>query len=533
VIRISLLLPFLATLTVVCPLPAIERPAPSVRVDGGLVSGLLLGTGGEIRAYKGIPFAAPPVGALRWRPPQPVRPWEGVRACTRVGPACPQPKQIVFGNEIFKQDEDCLYLNVWTPVKDTRTKQPVMFWIHGGGFTTGTGGLRVYDGESLARNGVVVVTINYRLGPLGFMAHPQLTKESEHGSSGNYGLLDQIHALKWVQRNIGAFGGDPTRVMIFGESAGAVSVAQLMISPLAKGLFHRALAQSGGPSGHARKLKERSGRLESAEAMGVRLAGLLGCESAPDTLAALRAKSPDEILKVADPAQGLFGKGMKFGPVVDGWVLPNDPLQMWDEGKQHPVPFIAGSNADEATIFLRQLPIQRALGYKLIVRTMFGSHAQEILRLFPAERDEDVRQALNKLTTVSAFTCPARLMVRSIERIEKPSRLYFFSRVPDFAKPMDLGAFHGLEIAYVFGNVRQGVTLDGVDRKLSESMRAYWVNFARNGNPNGPGLTDWPIYNTAKDQYIEFGDKIKVKAGLYREACDVLDKVRRARGRAR
>jgi len=507
-----------------------ERPAPSVRVDGGLISGVILDAESKIRAYKGVPFAAPPVGTLRWKPPQPVKPWDGIRTCTKAGSACPQPKQMVFGNETIEQSEDCLYLNIWTPAKGADAGLPVMFWIHGGGFTTGTGGLRFYDGESLARKGVVVVTINYRLGPLGFMAHPLLTQESKNGSSGNYGLLDQIHALKWVQRNIKAFGGNPECVMIFGESAGAVSVAQLMVTPLAKDLFHRALAQSGGPGANCRKLKERSGKLESGEAMGERLAGLLGCKDGPDPLAKLRAKTPEEILKAADPAQGLFGKGMKFGPVVDGWVLPDDPRRMWEQGKQHPVPFVAGSNADEGTIFLKQLPIKRVLGYKLVVRTMFRSHAQEILRLFPSENDEDVPQALNKLTSVTAFIHPARFMVRSMERIRKPAGLYFFTRVPDLAKSMKLGAFHGLEIAYVFGNARPEMKLGAMDRKLSDTMRAYWVNFARTGNPNGTGLPKWPVYDAEKDEHLELGDEVQAKAGLYREACDLLDKLRREQG---
>jgi para-nitrobenzyl esterase len=514
----------------VYPLMAEDRPAPSVRLDGGLISGVVLGEQGDIRAYKGVPFAAPPVGELRWKPPQPVKPWDGVRACTNVGGFCPQPKQIAFTHEDGQQSEDCLYLNVWTPAKDETAKLPVMFWIHGGGYTTGSGGLKSYDGEKLARSGVVVVTINYRLGPFGFFAHPLLTKESEHASSGNYGMLDQIFALQWAQRNIAAFGGDPHCVMIFGESAGSASVSRLMVTPLAKGLFHRALAQSGGPIGQNRKLKETAGRTESAESMGERLAKALGCDTAPDVLAALRAKTPEEILKAAEPAQGLFGKGMKFGPVVDGWVLPEDPALMWEQGKQHPMPFITGSNADEGTIFLRQLPIKRALGYKLVLRTMYGAHADEMSKLFPAEKDEDVPDAMSKLTGVGAFIYPAREMVRWMEKIKQPSGLYHFTRVPKTAQERNLGAFHGLEIAYVFGNVRPAFVLDEVDRNLAETMRAYWVNFAKTGNPNGPGLPDWPIYCVEKDQHLELGDKIEPKAGLWKDACDLMAKIRREKG---
>lgn len=251
--------------------PAIGIEDP-VKTESGLVSGLAAGPSGEVRVYRGIPFAAPPVGPLRWKPPQPANSWDGVRECTRFGPWCPQPRPFVAFESGQIQSEDCLYLNVWTAARSAGDRLPVMFWIHGGGFTTGSGAMASYDGTALARQGVVVVTINYRLGPFGYLAHPLLSRESPQGVSGNYGHLDQIAALHWVRKNIAAFGGDPGCVTIFGESAGAMSVCRLMVSPLARGLFHRAIAQSGGAHGRNRHLREPRGLLAPMEAEGERIA---------------------------------------------------------------------------------------------------------------------------------------------------------------------------------------------------------------------------------------------------------------------
>jgi para-nitrobenzyl esterase len=499
-----------------------------VRVDGGMVSGA---ASGEVRAYKGIPFAAPPVGDLRWRPPQPVKPWEGVRACEEYGPWCPQPKPMV-GRELGTMKEDCLYLNVWTAAKDTVEKRPVMVWIHGGGFTTGSGAMASYDGAALAREGAVVVTINYRLGPIGFFGHPLLSKESPKGLSGNYGFLDQIAALEWVKRNIAAFGGDPGCVTIFGESAGSASVCRLMVSPLAEGLFHRAIAQSGGAHGRNRHLRERREEMDPLEKLGEAIARDLGCDRAEDPLAALRGKTAEEILAASNPAQGLFGKGNKFGPVVDGWALPEDPGLLWDQGKHAKVPFLLGTNADEGTIFLQQLQIRNAAGYQMTVRALFREEADTLLKLFPAATDADVPGALNRLVGVGSFVSPARILARASARDGAPTWLYHFTRVPDSPFMRRLGAFHALEIPYVFGNFA-GAGLRMVfrdrDRDLSKSMRAYWLNFARTGDPNGGGLPAWPAYSAEKDGHLELGDEVRAGAGLYREACDAIDAARAKR----
>jgi len=496
-----------------------------LRVEGGLVSGVSLG---DVRAYKGIPYAAPPVGDLRWRPPLPVKPWDGVRACTDFGPSCPQPRPMI-GDEPVKASEDCLFLNVWTAAKAADEKRPVMLWIHGGGYTTGSGSSKIYDGEALARQGVVLVTINYRLGPFGFFAHPLLSKESDKGVSGNYGLLDQMAALRWVKTNIAAFGGDPERVTIFGESAGAGSVCHLMVSPLAKGLFHRAIAQSGTGQNAHRHLRETWFGMEAWEKTGERLARQLGCDTASDPLAALRAKSADEILTTANPAQGLFGRGTKYWPVVDGWVIPDEPALLFEAGKQHPVPLIIGSNADEITIYLRQLPISNVAGYHALMRLFFKERAAEVLKLFPATADAEVQAAINRAMTDCSFLTPAKAVARDMAKVKERAFFYHFTRVPPFGQSRNLGSFHSAEIPYVFGNLTGLWALDPKGKDLAGAMSACWARFAATGDPNGPGLPPWPAYNAKGDPYLEFGDAVKPRACLHKEACDLFDKIHRER----
>lgn len=512
------------------PAPAAIDP---VRIDSGLVAGASARDG--VRVYQGIPFAAPPVGPLRWRPPQPVKPWDRVRPCTEPGPSCPQPKPMV-GPPPAWSDEDCLNLNVWTAAPPDGPKRPVMVWIHGGGFTTGTGSYALYDGAALARQGVVVVTINYRLGPFGFFAHPLLSKESERGVSGNYGLLDQIAALEWVKRNIAAFGGDPGCVTIFGESAGSVSVCDLLVSPLAAGLFHRAIAESGGVHGRIRGLRDRRSGMEPAEQMGERVARALGCDRADDPLAALRAKGADELLAAAHPSQGLYGKAEdKFWPVVDGWVLPDDPAALFDAGKRHDVPFMIGTNADENTIFLRQLPVRHAEGYRLLLRAFFRADAGAVEVLFPAATDEEVGAALNRCMTVASFVTPARALARAQEKVKSPAWLYHFTRIPPVARPLKLGAFHSAEIAYVFGNLDDGpvASREEVDRALARTLGGYWTRFAATGDPNRDGLPAWPAYTRADDQHLDLGDAVKVGQGLWREACDLFERIHAAHAKDR
>jgi para-nitrobenzyl esterase len=498
--------------------------AVPVKIANGLIAGE---ERDGVRGYKGIPFAAPPVGDLRWKPPQPVKPWDGVRDGTKFGAICPQPKSIL-GTKQEQASEDCLFLNVWTAATNADAKLPVMAWIHGGGCTTGAGSQPSYDGTTFAKAGVVLVTINYRLGPFGYLAHPLLSKEAPHNVSGNYGHLDQIAALQWVQQNIAAFGGDPACVTIFGESAGAMSVCRLMVSPQAKGLFHRAIAQSGGAVGRNRHLRERQSLLTPMETEGERLAQKLGCDKAENPLAALRAKSADEILAAANPAQGLYGKGMKYGPIVDGWTIPADPGDLFEQGQQHDLPFLMGSNADEGRLFLRQIPVQNANAYTLMVRALAGRHAEEALRLLPCESN-DVKAAFARFSTVTAFVAPARMLARAMEQKKSPAFLYHFTRVSSNAKLLGLGATHGAEIAYVFGTQRAPAAKD---RELGNTMRACWIQFAKTGNPNGAGLPQWPAYKAATDEHLEFGDEIRTGRGLYKEACDLLEKLKNERAKS-
>jgi para-nitrobenzyl esterase len=503
-----------------------EPLSEEIRLLDGPIRGERIGE--NLLVYRGIPFAAPPVGDLRWKPPQPVASWNETRNSIAFGNACPQPPNELFGPEAQAMgpiSEDCLYLNVWTAARQDDEKRPVMFWIHGGGFTTGAGSMPMYDGGTLARDGVVLVTINYRLGPFGFFAHPLLSAESPHNASGNYGLLDQIAALEWVHRNIARFGGDPGNVTIFGESAGSASVCRLLVSPLSRGLFHRAIAQSGGVHGRNKHLRENWDGTESAEAMGERLQRRLVPDAAGDPMAALRRVPAEELLKAAAPAVGLYGQGDKYRPVVDGWVLPDDPGRLFDTGKAQNVPFLTGTNADEGTIFIRQLPIRRKTGYRLILRSIAQDRADDIEKLFPVETADAIPDALNKLTTALAFVAPARAMVRALDRQNTPAYLYHFTRVPASPLLKTYGAFHSLEIAYIFGNFRGALTAGPADNELSKTVRAYWIQFARTGDPNLPSLPGWPAYSKKSDVYLEIGDSIKIGTRLYKDACDIFDEM--------
>jgi para-nitrobenzyl esterase len=466
---------------------------------------------GQVRVFRGIAYAAPPVGDLRWRGPRPPVPWTEVREAARFSAICPQPAN-PMGFEVGPpepQSEDCLYLNVWTP--DGAEKLPVMVWIHGGGFTVGSGSVAVYEGTALAARGAVVVTFNYRLGPFGFFAHPDLSAESGDQTSGNYGLQDQIAALQWVRRNIAAFGGDPGNVTIFGESAGAAAVSRLMVSPASKGLFHRAIAQSGGATG--RNLELRAA-IDSAEKRGSDLAAKLGAA----TVTELRAISAERILEVAAPS--VVGRGNKYGPVVDGVLLPESPERMWAGGKQHGVPLIVGSNADDGSVFMTGVPVQTVRQYEGLARLMFGGSAEELLRLFPARGDAEARVAARKLVTASTFVYPAELMARSHRDAGHPVFVYHFTRVPNTPRARRDGAFHAIEIPYAFGNVPANAPFDAIDARLNREMSAAWVKFATSGSPETATL-EWPAYGKEGD-YLELGDEPTARVGLMREAMAVL-----------
>ena len=401
-----------------------------------------------------------------------------------------------------------------------------MVWIHGGAFNFGSASQPEYDGRNLSKKGVVVVTINYRLGPLGFLVHPLLSKESAQGTSGNYGLLDQIAALKWVKRNIAAFGGDPNQVTIFGQSAGSRSVTLLLISPLAAGLFHRAIAESGGPIIGSEYLNPAfNGNLANVSKMGQKLTSKLGCDKAEDVLAAMRARSAQELLVAADCKTNVFDEGLFFAPVFDGWVLPKDPLAAYSGGRQHDVPIIVGSTQNEGTIYLADetdLSVER---YQSFLKARFADNSGKAFEMFPADKATDVAPAIDKLLTVAANAQPARLVAQSMEPKKSKAYLYQFTRRPDTAMARKLGVHHGVELAYVFGNMNKSDGYDNTDLGLSEKMMEYWVNFAKTGNPNGPGLADWPAYASNSDLNLEFSDTIQTNKNLFRKECDFISRM--------
>jgi para-nitrobenzyl esterase len=497
-----------------------EKKPDVIQLDSGPISGKVED---GVRIFLGIPYAAPPVGELRWKPPQPIASWKQVRNSTVFGPSCPQPHQQDAG----KFSEDCLYLNVWTTAKKPDERLPVMVWIHGGAFNIGSGSQPEFDGRNLARKGVVVVNFNYRLGPLGFLVHPLLSKESAQDTSGNYGLLDQIAALKWVQRNIAAFGGDPHRVTIFGESAGSKSVTLLMISPLAAGLFQRAIAESGGPMIGSEYLNPAyDGNMAKASKRGQELASRLGCGNTGDVLAALRAKSAQELVKAAGVKAGGFDdEGLYFTPVFDGRVLPKDPVAAYSGGQQHDVPLIIGSNLNEGNYFIQDEKDLTMEKYQSFLKSKFADNWARAFELFPAREAKDVAPALDRILTVAGYAQPARFVAQSMEQKKSKAYLYQFTRRPGTAMARRLGVYHSVDLAYVFGNMNKSDGYDDTDLRLSQNIMNYWVNFAKTGNPNGQGLADWPAYNSKSDLNLEFSDTIHTNKHLFKKECDFLNRL--------
>ncbi|HST22136.1 MAG TPA: carboxylesterase family protein [Blastocatellia bacterium] len=496
----------------------------NIRVDGGLISGT---TADGVTCYKGIPFAAPPVGELRWKAPQPVVAWEGVRACNDFGPECPQapyPQASLYYSPPQKQSEDCLYLNVWTGAK-AGEKRPVMLWIHGGALTRGTGATPTYNGTAFAKKGVVLVTINYRLGPLGYLAHSELTAESPNHASGNYGSLDQIAALKWVQKNIAAFGGDPGRVTIFGESAGSWSVNVLVSSPLAKGLFHRAIGESGGQFGPMTYLKEDRDKMPSAEKIGAAFAKAAGA----DSIKALRAVPAEKIVELSN--NDAEGRKFRSQPNVDGWLLPDEIRNIFARGKQNDVPVIVGSNANEMTSFMTPAALPKTIeDYRKRVASQYSDAAKEFDAVYPVKTEAEIAAAYLGILRDVTFTLPMRTWARQTATGRSKAYLYFFTHAPPNPNSKYLGAYHAGEIAYVFNNLnRQNAMMTEDDAKLSEMMMSYWVNFATTGDPNGKGLLKWTPYDRNTEAYIDFGDTVQMRNHLLKDQLDFLEQVQSRR----
>ena len=493
-------------------------PDAPVRVTGGAIRGAVSARDAGVVAFKGIPYAAPPVGELRWRPPQPVVAWEGVRDASGSGPIC-----IQNGGRDVPQDEDCLFLNVWAP-RETSAPRPVLFWIHGGGYTGGSGSTALYDGARLAADGAVVVTINYRLNVFGFLAHPALSVESPHGASGNYGLLDMVAALEWVRDNVARFGGDPDRVTIFGESAGGGAVMSVMLIPAAEGLFHRAIAQSNWINGWDRPLAAPARGWEAAETQGLRVAAALGIAAdAEDPLAAMRAASAADVLAAsnADAGSPFLRTGNVWAPNVDGRVVPDDPLAMYRAGRQHRVPLITGLNGNEGSLMTRGMDVADAAAFEDHVRSVYPALAGEMLAHYDASSPAAAKAAIDKVIHDLYFAGPVRAHAESQAAAGAPTWLYHFTHVPPTPWGAELGSHHAAELAYVFGTLTRreeggerplGLTPVGdytdTDTALSATMRAYWVQFAATGDPNREGLPAWPAFDPETDRHLELNSAI-------------------------
>jgi len=475
------------------------------KIEGGSIEGYV---NEGVVIFKGIPFAAPPLGELRWKAPQPVIPWKGVKECKSNPPSAMQAKPVPFmmwSKEFMAPEEplseDCLYLNIWTTAESYKSNFPVIVWIHGGGFTGGSGTVPLYDGTEMAKKGVVFVTINYRLGIFGFLAHPDLTAENGGRGSGNYGILDQVEALKWVQKNISAFGGDPTRVTIAGQSAGSFSVNALMVSPLAKGLFSRAIGQSGGMFSTSRGV---ASDLKSAEANGVKLLQKIGVSSINE----LRMKPVDEVMKL---------NGM-LGITIDDNVIPPS-LKTFEAGRQNDVPLITGWNADDG---VSMGPAMNAQSFRQNAEKSYGDRAADFLKVFPSGTDEEAKLSQKIISQMFFGYQNFKWASEQSSNGKNKAWLYYFKRVPP-GEP-NYGAFHSAEFGYALSTLKLwNRPFTKTDYDLSAVMSSYWVNFAKTGDPNGPGLPEWPSFSNSKPVVMELGDEAKSGPVPYIDQLKFLD----------
>jgi para-nitrobenzyl esterase len=453
-----------------------------IKTDAGRVSGVLNATG-DVYAFKGIPFAAPPVGDLRWKEPQPVKSWEGVRKCESFGPSPmqAQPEPFSMWSEEFlipKEpiSEDCLYLNVWTGAKSAGEKRPVIVWIYGGGFLSGGSAVPLYDGEAMAKKGIVFVSINYRVGIFGFFAHPDLTKESGRNASGNYAILDQLAALRWVKRNIAAFGGDPGNVTIAGQSAGSISVNILVASPLGKDLFQKAIGESG--ASFSTPFTTLAKAEEAGEAYGKSL-------NAP-SLADLRKISADDLMKKPFAV---------WGAIADGYVLPAPIAAIFAAGKENKVPLLTGWTQEELVFFSSVKSVEE---FKKDMNDQYGPDAPSALENYPATNDSVAKSSQYRMSSDQIFG--SQNFIWANMQSDQGAKVYvyrFTHKVPGTGEYAKYGAFHGGELPYAYNNLKFGNRpWQPADHKLAEAMSSYWANFAATGNPNGKGLPEWKPYNS-------------------------------------
>ena len=520
-------------------------PSAAISVTGGQVQGVLAAADPGVIAFNGVPYAAPPVGDLRWRPPAAVVAWDGVKPAESPGATCIQ----AFGGG-DSQSEDCLFLNVWAPT-EIDEPLPVMVWIHGGGYSMGSSGGALQDGTHLAARDVVVVSLNYRLNAFGFLSHPALSAESDHGASGNYGLMDMVAALEWVRDNIESFGGDASRVTIFGESAGAGAVMSLMVVPQSQGLFHRAIAQSTYISGWDRTLSEADGARQAAEAQGLRLAAALDADG-DDALETMRAASATQVVEAFSGVDG----GYIWAPNVDGWVIPDDPLVMYQKGRQHDVPLITGMMGNEGSMMPQGSPVDSVETFESYIRATYPAIADDVLAHYGVTPDT-VKAAMDHVSHDMLFAGPVKTQATLHAKVSSPAWVYHFTRVPPTAIGATHGAHHAGELAYVFGTMvpngtlPDGAPLNGMigstatlrfsdflegdwtdhDHEISKALMAYWTQFAATGNPNRESLPEWPEYVATPevaptpregmlsaqqaDQHLTFGEAIEARSGLH------------------
>ena len=510
------------------PANATEPQSTAVTTESGAVQGVHLS--GNISAFRGIPYAAPPIGTLRWKPPSPPAHWEGVRQAAQFGAACLQLQgrlDNIYADDPFSMSEDCLYLNVWKP--DTAKRAPVMVWIHGGAFSGGNSGTGIYAGAELARHGVIVVSMNYRLGILGFLAHPELSQESTLHVSGNYGLLDQLEALRWIKANIAAFGGDPANVTIFGESAGATSVMDLLVSPPARGLFSKAIIESGYMVCNAELHTSRYG-LPSAEDVGVATANALGAKTIKD----LRDRDARELVEAAAKT------GFVPLPTVDGWLLPHQLVDAFDQGEQARVPILVGSNAGETRSLRTLLPPvpASATDYERKVREIFGDLSDDYLKLYPSS---NLEESVLEATRDGLYSWTAQRLALKQAAVGQAAYLYLFAHTYPSEIPLRVEAFHASELPFVFGHVGPDSHLPPnwpkppntpAEKALSDAMMNYWTTFARTGKPTSAGAPAWKTFADG-ESYMEFRDKPLVLAhplpGVYALTEELVSR-RRAAG---
>jgi para-nitrobenzyl esterase len=476
-------------------------PAPGVvKTDAGVVSGIQQD---GLFVYLGIPFAAPPTGDLRWRPPAPVQPWDGTKETTAFSPVCPQP--VSAGSKV-NMSEDCLYLNVWTPAQGAGEKLPVMVFFYGGAFgqVAPFGTMAVYNGTTLAGKGVVVVTANYRLGALGFLAHPELDRESPHNSSGNYGILDQVAALQWVQRNIASFGGDPSRVTIFGQSAGGESVLIHLVSPGSRGLYEQAIVESGPFWANGPTIDNVHSKAD-AEQFGAEYAQSLGC-SGPGAMAQMRNVSVGDLINATPwPSSSWeLTHTLHFEPTIDGWVLPDSVDALFALHRENPVPFMIGTNANDGTTLSANANMT-VPEYVAFINQQFGPDAPPVLAQYPANSTAEVQIRLAQIMTRYDFADAARFAAGSESDLNQSTYLYRYSYIlPNQSN----GAFHGSETLLLFN-------LPGIpaDPAVRDNLVDLWTRFAKTGDPNGGMNVTWPQYTRAGGRYLDINDTPTVMSG--------------------